>query len=132
MAEFYGSLEIFGADSTASILKEACERLWSFSKKNGGYQLDSIKHVFFGDQNSDVTGKIGCGGFFIDEIVRSSAEYKSQYTIHFSTLSSYPDAFSQYLVDVISKIDPSVRINMRCIGDGIHKVSMNFRPSIKT
>jgi hypothetical protein len=132
MAEYYGDLAIYGSTKTREIINEAHNRLRLISGISNRFEINAIKSVFFGSIDVDTEGKLGCRGLLLDEIREETGKNNLQIRIFFTTLGGYPDYFAQYIVDQISKVDPTSYIRLACVGDGIHKIRMAFYPTIKT
>lgn len=126
--EYCGTMVIYGGKPTLEIMREAQRRLEAASGKTESFDVNNILDVFFGNRDDASHQQIGCRGLVMDDL-REIASRQIQYEMLFSTQSSYPDYLAKYLVNKIASIDPSVKIKLDCIGDGIHKHKEIIIPS---
>jgi hypothetical protein len=131
MAEYYGHISIYGNESIASVMQQAKHRLEEFSGSTSPFDLDAIKHVFFGSVEAQTDSKIGCRALLLDDVYLYNDCKSLRCDIFFSTTGGYPDYFSRYLVDTLSSLDPQINIHLSATGDGIYKVSEWFSHPVK-
>jgi hypothetical protein len=127
---YCGHLEIYGNAEVGMVIDEALVRLNVAKNGVGNFELKEIKEVFFGSIEANTDGQIGCRDLQLEKFQKCSGKQQLQYLIFFSTDSGYPDYFSKYLVDHLKIVDPKVKINLNCVGDGIYKVKEVITPSI--
>ena len=118
---------IYGGKPTLEIMREAQHRLEAVSGKTRSFDVDNVVDVFFGVRDEAAYRQIGCRGLVLDDLMEIAARSR-QFAIFFSTQGSYPDYLARYLVDKIAPIDPTVKIKLDCVGDGIHKHKETILP----